>query len=136
MVALDLRGRGDSEKPPSGYGLATHAADAIRTLDHLGVERGVLVGHSMGAFVALHAALQYPDRIRALVLLDGGWPRPEDASEADETAVQEGLQRAFGRLDKVFETPEQVWEYAEAVLPPRRKKGPAPGELVVLGAAP
>src|SRR5919202_2166786 len=97
VVALDLRGRGDSEKPPSGYGLATHAADAIRTLDHLGVERGVLVGHSMGAFVALHAALQYPDSIRALVLLDGGWPRPEDASEADEAAVQEGLQRAFSR---------------------------------------
>ena len=111
VVALDLRGRGDSEKPPSGYGLATHAADAIRTLDYLGVERGVLVGHSMGAFVALHAALQYPDRIRALVLLDGGWPRPEETSEADEAAVQEGLERAFSRLDKVFETPEDYLDF-------------------------
>ena len=56
----------------------------IRTLDHLGIERGILVGHSMGAFVALHAALLYPDRIRTLVLLDGGWPRPEEPSEANE----------------------------------------------------
>jgi lipase len=62
IAALDLRGRGDSEKPPSGsYGPDEHARDVIRTLDYLGIERGVLVGHSMGAFVALHAALLYPE---------------------------------------------------------------------------
>ncbi len=110
-VALDLRGRGDSEKPPSGnYGLEAHAQDVIRTLDYLGIERGVLVGHSMGGFVGLHAALQYPDRIRALVLLDGGWPRPEEPSEPDKE-VQEGLQRAFDRLDMVFETREDYLDY-------------------------
>lgn len=112
MVALDLRGRGDSEKPPPGsYGLDAHAGDAIRTLDHLGLERGILVGHSMGAFVALHAALLHPDRVRALILLDGGWPRPEEASDADEAAIQEGLERAFGRLDMVFETPEDYLDF-------------------------
>ena len=111
MVALDLRGRGDSEKPPSGnYGLDAHAQDAIRTLDHLGIEQGVLVGHSMGAFVALHAALLYPARIRALVLMDGGWPRPEESSEPDKE-IQEGLERAFNRLDMVFETPEDYLNY-------------------------
>ncbi|MBV9453978.1 MAG: alpha/beta fold hydrolase, partial [Rubrobacter sp.] len=56
MVAMDLRGRGDSEKPSSSYGLDAHAQDAIRTLDHIGIERAVLVGHSMGAFIALHSA--------------------------------------------------------------------------------
>ncbi len=111
MVALDLRGRGDSGKPPSGnYGLDAHAQDVIRALDHLGIERGVLVGHSMGAFVALHAALQYPDRIRALVLIDGGWPRPEEPSEPDEE-IREGLERAFNRLDMVFETSEDYLDY-------------------------
>ncbi|HZY56679.1 MAG TPA: alpha/beta fold hydrolase, partial [Rubrobacteraceae bacterium] len=111
MVALDRRGRGDSDKPPSGnYGLDAHARDVIRTLDHLGIERGVLVGHSMGAFIALHAALLYPDRIRALVLMDGGWPRPEEPSEPDEE-VQEGLERAFNSLDMVFETPEDYLDY-------------------------
>jgi lipase len=115
MVALDLRGRGDSEKPPPGsYGLGANAGDVIRTLDYLGIERGVVVGHSMGAFVALHTALLYPDRIKALVLLDGGWPRPEEASEANEeeaAAVQEGLERAFRRLEMVFETSEAYLDF-------------------------
>ncbi len=113
MAALDLRGRGDSGKPPSGnYGLDAHAGDVIRTLDYLGIERGVLVGHSMGAFVALHAALLYPERIKALVLLDGGWPRPEEDPDPEEAAaIQEGLERAFRRLDMVFETPEDYLNF-------------------------
>jgi lipase len=111
MVGLDLRGRGDSGKPPSGnYGLAAHAEDVIRTLDHLEVERGVLVGHSSGAFVALCTALSYPDRVRAIVLIDGGWPRPEEPSEPDEQ-VQQGLERAFRRLDMVFETTKDYLDY-------------------------
>ncbi len=110
MVALDLRGRGNSEKPPSGYGLDAHAQDAIRTLDHLGIQRGTLVGHSMGAFVAVRAALLYPGRVRAFVLLDGGWPQPEEPSEPDEE-VQEGLERAYNRLDMVFETPEDYLDF-------------------------
>jgi len=113
MVALDLRGRGDSEKPPSGnYGLAKHTEDAIRTLSSLGIERGILVGHSMGAFVVLQAALSYPERVAALVLLDGGWPRPEgEVDEEAAAAIEEGLARAFRRLDMVFETPEDYLEF-------------------------
>jgi len=113
VVALDLRGRGDSGKPPSGsYGLGKHAGDALRTLDYLGVERGVLVGHSMGAFVALHAAILYPERVKALLLLDGGWPRPEEEpDEAEAAAIEEGLERAFRRLDMVFETPEDYLDF-------------------------
>jgi lipase len=113
VVALDLRGRGDSEKPASGnYGLDKHAEDAIRVLDYLDIERGVLVGHSMGAFVALQAALSYPDRIKALVLLDGGWPRPEEEPDEEEAAaIEEGLERAFRRLDMVFETPEDYLDF-------------------------
>lgn len=113
LVGLDLRGRGDSDKPPSGYGLAAHSADVIRVLDHLGLDDAVLTGHSMGAFVATRVALDYPDRVRSLLLLDGGWPRvevlpdgpPQDPSgeeEGDAAAVKEGLARAFARLDMVF----------------------------------
>jgi lipase len=113
MVGLDLRGRGDSEKPPSGYGLDAHAQDVIRALDYLGIDRGVFVGHSLGAFIGLEVALQYPDRIQALVLLDGGWPRPEETSGLDDAdeAIQEGLERAFSRLDMVFETLEDYLDF-------------------------
>src|SRR5919202_4427092 len=64
LVGVDLRGRGDSDKPESGYGLATHASDVVRVLDHLGLEDAVLLGHSMGAFVAIETALASPDRVR------------------------------------------------------------------------
>ena len=118
LVGLDLRGRGNSEKPDSGYGLEAHARDAVRVLDHLGLQDAVVVGHSMGGFVALKAALSYPDRVRALVLLDGGWPRvevsPEGMSEEQKqeaAAIQEGLERAFRRLDMTFESPEDYLNF-------------------------
>ncbi|MDP8948679.1 MAG: alpha/beta hydrolase [Actinomycetota bacterium] len=113
LVGVDLRGRGDSAKPESGYGLEAHARDVIRVLDHLGLQRAVILGHSMGGFVALKTALSYPERVRALVLLDGGWPRvevsPEEMSEEQKqeaAAIQEGLERAFRRLDMTFESPD------------------------------
>jgi len=118
LAAVDLRARGDSEKPESGYGLDAHASDAIRVLDHLGLENAVLVGHSMGAFVALQTALHHPDRVRAIVLLDGGWPRiersPEDISEEEKREAEEmreGLARAFSRLDMVFESPDDYLNF-------------------------
>jgi lipase len=118
LVGVDLRGRGNSDKPDSGYGLATHASDVVRVLDYLGLEDAVLLGHSMGAFVALKAALAYPDRVRALVLLDGGWPRvqssPEEMTEEEKQgaqAIEEGLARAFRRLEMVFESPEAYLDF-------------------------
>ena len=118
LVGVDLRGRGDSDKPESGYSLATHASDVVRVLDHLSLENAVILGHSMGAFVALKTALAYPDRVRALVLLDGGWPRvessPEEMTEEEKeeaAALEEGLARAFRRLDMVFESPEAYLDF-------------------------
>ena len=118
LVGVDLRGRGDSDKPETGYGLETHASDVVRVLDHLGLDHAVLVGHSMGAFVALKTALAFPERVRVLVLLDGGWPRvetrPEEMTEKDKeeaAALEEGLARAFRRLDMVFESPEAYLDF-------------------------
>ncbi len=118
LVGVDLRGRGDSDKPESGYGLDAHAADVVRVLDHLGLRDAVLAGHSMGGFVALKTALAYPERVRALVLIDGGWPRveaqPEEMTEEQEReaeAIREGLARAFGRLEMTFETPEAYLDF-------------------------
>src|SRR5919106_647066 len=117
LVGVDLRGRGDSDKPESGYSLQAHAADVVRVLDHLGLESAVLAGHSMGGFVALKTALMFPDRVRALVLLDGGWPRvespPEEMTEErqEAAALEEGLARAFKRLDMTFESPEAYLDF-------------------------
>ena len=118
LVGVDLRGRGDSDKPESGYGLEAHAVDVVRVMDHLGLESSVLAGHSMGGFVALKTALSFSDRVRALVLLDGGWPRvespPKEMTQEEKqeaAALEEGLARAFQRLDMTFESPEAYLDF-------------------------
>jgi pimeloyl-ACP methyl ester carboxylesterase len=72
LVAYDLRGRGDSDKPERGYHLAEHARDLAGLLDHLGAARAVIMGHSLGAHIAVWFAVHHPDRIARLVLVDGG----------------------------------------------------------------
>lgn len=72
LVAYDLRGRGDSAKPATGYSLDIHAADLRGLLDRLGLERAVLMGHSLGAHIAVRFAVLHPARVDRLVLFDGG----------------------------------------------------------------
>ena len=56
VIAPDLRGRGRTDKPATGYTMADHAADIVGLLDTLGIERAVLGGHSFGGFLAIHHA--------------------------------------------------------------------------------
>lgn len=72
VVALDLRGYGDSEKPPgkAGHDQATKASDVRALVEHLSLERAVLIGHDRGARVARRYALDYPDTLAGVALLD------------------------------------------------------------------
>ena len=72
LIAYDLRGRGDSDKPASGYSLAHHGADLLGLLDHFGLERAVIMGHSLGAHIAVRFAAHHPERVDRLILFDGG----------------------------------------------------------------
>jgi len=76
VFAYDLRGRGDSDKPTQDYSVPTHAADLARLLNKLELNRPVVVGHSLGAFIALYFAAHYPEQLSKLVLIDGGTPPP------------------------------------------------------------
>jgi len=81
VVALDLRGHGLSDKPhaPEAYGLAM-AADVMRLMDHLGIERAHLVGYSLGGFVALKLAALNPARVRSTTLIGAGWESPDNGA--------------------------------------------------------
>lgn len=70
VIAPDLRGRGQSEKPASGYRMGDHARDVIALLDVLGLDRVVLGGHSFGGFLATYIAANYPERVERLVVID------------------------------------------------------------------
>jgi len=72
VIAYDLRGRGESEKPPKGYSVPIHAEDLAALLDHFGLKRAILFGHSLGANIGAYFASRYPQRVKQLVLLDGG----------------------------------------------------------------
>ena len=69
IYALDQRGHGDSSRPGCCYTQQDFAADVVAFLDAMGEEQAILVGHSMGSFISQQVALDYPDRVRALVLV-------------------------------------------------------------------
>ncbi|MFW5469753.1 alpha/beta fold hydrolase [Knoellia sp. CPCC 206435] len=129
LIAPDLRGRGASRDVPGPFGLAAHAQDALAIASAFG-GRPILVGHSMGAFVAGLAAAQDPDRYRALVLVDGGLAFPAPAGRDADQALSAVLGPAMARLDMVFDSPEDhlaFWRRHPAVGP--LLAGPAGGWL-------
>jgi YbgC/YbaW family acyl-CoA thioester hydrolase len=69
-IAPDLRGMGQSDAPDLGYNMETYAADLAALLDLLGVDEVVLVGLSMGGYVAFEFLRRWRDRVRGLVLVD------------------------------------------------------------------
>lgn len=105
LVAPDLRGRGASATLPGPWGMARHADDVVAVLDHLGIERTQIVGHSMGAFVAAVTARRHPDRISSVLLVDGGLPLdlPPDTTLDD---IDRALGPAAERLGMTFESTE------------------------------
>jgi pimeloyl-ACP methyl ester carboxylesterase len=75
VVAFDLRGRGRAAHD-GPFGIERHARDLWRAIDVLGIDRPVLCGHSLGAFVVAAAAGSRPGAAAGLALLDGGlWSR-------------------------------------------------------------
>ena len=72
MIAFDLRGRGESDKPPKGYSLEIHAKDLGALLDHFGLPSAIIMGHSLGANIGLYFAARFPKRVKKLILVDGG----------------------------------------------------------------
>ncbi len=102
VVRFDQRAHGASGAPPGPYRREDLAADVVAILDRLEIERGILIGHSLGGIVALTAALAHPDRVAGLVLLGtasecsekvAGWyERIACAAERDGL---EGIRRAI-----------------------------------------
>jgi pimeloyl-ACP methyl ester carboxylesterase len=98
MLAMDLRGRGRSDKPPSGYSLDQHIRDILGLMDDVGLERAVLMGHSLGAFISLVFGARQPERSDRIILVDGGGKLSPD--QLDE--VFAAIKPALDRLGQVF----------------------------------
>jgi pimeloyl-ACP methyl ester carboxylesterase len=98
LIALDLRGRGLSEKPPGGYCVEQHSRDIEAVMENLGIERPVIVGHSLGALIALALTARRPEKTAGLVLVDGAGCLSEEQLEK----VLTGIKPALDRLGLVF----------------------------------
>jgi pimeloyl-ACP methyl ester carboxylesterase len=110
LLAPDLRGRGRSAQLPEPYGIAVHVADLIAVLDHVGAERAIVVGHSMGCNIAARFGADHPERTAAVVLLDGGLPLVADQIVSDKADEGEppGL---FDRFELTFATVDEYLAY-------------------------
>lgn len=75
VVAPDLRGYGDTERPRGGYDLDTLADDVAALVRALGRERCFLAGHDWGGAVAYHAAARHPAAVERLVVMNCPHPR-------------------------------------------------------------
>lgn len=148
VVLMDLRGRGDSSRPPpdpahSNYSKRAMAADAVAVMRHCGFERFDVCAHDRGARVAHRLAIDHPDAVSRLMLLDiaptlamyegttdafarAYWhwffliqppPTPERAIEADPAAwVREGMGARFAGLGPF--APEAMAEYERCMALP------------------
>lgn len=108
LIAIDMLGHGASPLPPENAELRDFADQAIRLLDHLGLDNVSVVGHSMGALVALEIALCAPSRIQSVVCLNAVFRRPPALAQAvreraaalghrsDHSAIAATIARWFG----------------------------------------
>lgn len=146
VLALDLRGHGDSAAVPgtSGWGFEQLVSDLLGWLDHLEIDRIDLLGHSMGGFVALRFALAHPERVRSLVLVCTGPEVPATldrtgflkAAEIAEARGMAGLQALLEKVGRIDPSPsiarwgERYWAHQR-----RRFSAMTPESYRALGSA-
>ena len=111
--ALDQRGHGQSPRPPSGYGIGHYVEDAAIFIRMLKAGPVQLVGHSMGARVAIVLAAQHPDLVRSVAIVDIG---PEIWKENATSTVA-----AFDRMPRSFATRADAVAFSA-----RRSTAPGP----------
>jgi pimeloyl-ACP methyl ester carboxylesterase len=119
VIALDCRGHGKSDKPHDieKYG-PEMAADVVRLLDHLKVDKAHLVGYSSGAFIAGKVAATHPDRILSIVY-GGQAPLVAEAKVAKPKSSGPSEVEVFA---KAVDEGKDLGVYIIAITPPGRPK--------------
>ena len=108
VFAVTQRGHGEAGRPAKGYTSGDFASDVAAFLDAFQIPRAVIVGHSMGATVAMQFAVDRPERVLALVLEGAFLPKPGNA----------GLRELFESIVKLTDPidPSFVREFQESTV--------------------
>jgi len=120
LFAPDLRGRGDSDKPEGPYGFAQHARDVAAAMRAMGLGPSIVIGHSMGAFVATALAAQEPGLVSGLVLIDGGLVPNTPAADSPGQGVAAALALRITQLRQTYPSRQAYKEFwrAQPHFPP------------------
>ncbi|PAE44662.1 alpha/beta fold hydrolase [Bacillus sp. 7884-1] len=106
FIAVDLRGRGNSSEADEHPSIFRHAEDVIDLITELEIENPILIGHSMGAFIAAIVASKL-DTVKGLVLLDGA------AKMSDQQSAI--VSPSLGRLSKKYDSKESYVEEIKGI---------------------
>ncbi len=107
-VAIDLRGRGQSDQPATGYAIGDHADDVIAVLDALDLPRAIICGHSYGGLLALYLAARHAERVERLVAIDIAGP------SIHNPAVLELIAPSLARLGREWPSLDEFLEAMRA----------------------
>jgi pimeloyl-ACP methyl ester carboxylesterase len=106
VISIDLRGRGKSEQPLTGYSMKHHADDVLGLMDALNISSAIIGGHSFGALLSLYLAANHPDRVEKLILMD--------AAARMHSNTKEMLVPALSRLGQKFSSFDNYIEKVKA----------------------
>jgi pimeloyl-ACP methyl ester carboxylesterase len=109
LFAPDVRGRGDSDKPDGPYGMVQHARDIAQAMRAFGLGPSVIVGHSMGAFIATALAAAGPELVSGVILIDGGFALP--MNEAQRQVFEIGLSKRLAQLHETYPSRQAYREF-------------------------
>jgi pimeloyl-ACP methyl ester carboxylesterase len=84
VITFDNRGVGQSDKPVGPYSAQMLAADTAGLLDTLGIQKAIVMGHSMGGFIAQAMALDYPQKVERLILASTNFGGPRHVPVTEE----------------------------------------------------
>ena len=113
-LAVTLRGHGDADRPPDGYGLNDFANDVALFAEALKLGPAVVVGHSMGSGVARYFAIEHPARTSALVLI-GAFATMRGNPVIDE--LEQAVRQLSDPVDPAFVRDFQESTIAQPVPP-------------------
>lgn len=115
VIMVDARGHGKSDVPETGYSWVDHAEDLQGVIQGLGLEKPIIMGHSMGAMSALTLAGLYPDSPRAILLEDPApqWVNPTRPTDSLSERRQGFLDRILSLRDKSREELIELQHQAE-----------------------
>lgn len=105
VLSYDLPGHGESALPEGEVSLRTHAAQLIGLMDELGIGRAALVGFSIGGMINRRVAMDHPDRVSSLVILNS----PHERGDEMQAQVEQQARDSAGGAEATINTTLERW---------------------------